>query len=263
MNSATVERSTLSSSHHAAPSALQTANGHRLLTPQELSHYQKHGFLSIPALAQGVDVLEARRIIDEVYAKQGRPWGYIDKLLELAPELRSTRVFESCLAIAKQLLGRTAMHGHDGGIYKEPHGKNGTPWHQDGAFHRKYFPNNTVAFWIPLQDVTLENGCMQYIPLRRKQILLPHRPYYPNDLRSMTTDGVDASQAVDCPLRTGDATVHGPLTLHSAWPNRTASIRRTWVLTFRPWGKWGFFAPTRFLHQARILRNQLRWLANN
>jgi hypothetical protein len=233
--------------------------GRRLLSEQELLQYRRQGFLSIPALAPPAAVAEVREMLDSVYAKHGRQYGSIDGLLQFVPELKFTRVFQSCLAIAKQILGRTTLYACDNSLYKQPHGKYGTPWHQDGAFHGKYFPNNTLAFWIPLQEVTLENGCMRYIPLRKGQILLPHRPYYPNDYRSMTTDGVDAALAVSCPLRAGDATIHGPLTLHSAPANSTDDIRRTWLLTFRPWGKWGFFAPSRMVHRICVIRDRLAW----
>lgn len=238
-------------------------NGRRILSTQELAQFKQQGFLTITALASPEDILQVRRIIDRLYACQQREYGSIDGLLRLGPELRTTATYNSCLAIAKQILGRTTMYACDNGLYKEPHGKHGTPWHQDGAFHGKYFPNNTLAFWVPLQDVTVENGCMHYIPLRKGQILLPHRPYYPNDYRSATTDGVDDTLGVACPLRAGDATIHGPLTLHSALANRTDFIRRTWLLTFRPWGTWGFLAPSRLLHRFTVIRDRLAWSADH
>jgi hypothetical protein len=238
-------------------------DGLRRLSPRELAQFKQQGFLKIEALASSDDVLQVRRIIDRLYAFHQKECGSIDGLLSLGPELKDTATYKSCLAIAKQILGRTTMYACDNGLYKEPHGKHGTPWHQDGAFHGRYFPNNTVAFWIPLQDVALENGCMHYIPLRKGQILMPHRPYYPNDYRSVTTDGIDSTLEVVCPLHVGDATIHGPFTLHSAMANSTDFIRRTWLLTFRPWGKWGFFAPSRLLHRVRIIQDRLLWHVNN
>jgi hypothetical protein len=229
----------------------------RNLSEQELGQYSQQGFLSISQLATPGDVAEIRSILDRLYKHQGREHGSIPNLIQLAPELQNTAVFRSCRAIAKQILGRTTMYACDNGLYKEPRGKHGTPWHQDGAFHGKYFPNNTVAFWIPLQEAIVENGCLHYIPLEKRQILLPHHPYYPNDLRSMMTDAVNPAKAVACPLRVGDATIHGPLTLHSALANSTDCVRRTWVLTFRPWGKWGFFAPSRLSQRARLLCDRL------
>jgi len=229
----------------------------RTLSEQELYQYLQQGFLSISQLAPASDVADVRSILDRLYKHHGREHGSIPNLIRLAPELQNTSVFRSCLAIAKQILGRTTMYAGDNSLYKEPHGKHGTPWHQDGAFHGKYFPNNTVAFWIPLQEATLENGCLHYIPLEKRQILLPHRPYYPNDRGSMMTDSVNTAKAVACPLGIGDATIHGPLTLHSAFANSTDTIRRTWLLTFRPWGKWGFFAPSRLSRRAKHICDRL------
>jgi hypothetical protein len=259
MVNATLEPNPPSASQSTWEANLHNKHGHRVLTSHELARYKLQGFLSIPAVASVAQINEVRRILDDVYAAHGRQCGSIDNILSLAPELRTTAVFGSCLAIAKQILGRTTMYACDNGLYKEPHGKHGTPWHQDGAFHGKYLPNNTVAFWVPLQDVTLENGCMHYLPLQKGQILLPHRPYYPNDYRSATTDGVDATFAVACPLHAGDAAVHGPLTLHSAQANSTDFTRRTWLLTFRPWGKWGYFAPSRLLHRVQVIRDRVIW----
>ena len=235
----------------------------RNLSTQELAQFKNQGFLTITGLAPLEDIQLVRRTIDRLYVREQRAYGSINGLSRLAPKLKYTVTYRSCLAIARQILGCTTMCACDNGLYKEPYGKHGTPWHQDGAFHGKYFPNNTVAFWVPLQDVTLENGCMHYIPLRKGQILLPHRPYYPNDYQSATTDGVDATLAVTCPLHAGDAAIHGPLTLHSALANSTGSIRRTWLLTFRPWGKWGFFAPSRLVHRARVIQDRLIWHMRN
>jgi hypothetical protein len=235
----------------------------RALSRQELMQFNEQGFLKITALAPPDDILEVRRIIDNLYARRQKEYGSIDGLLALDHNLKDTATYHSCLKIAKQILGCTTGYACDNSLYKEPHGRHGTPWHQDGAFHGRYFPNNTLAFWIPLQDATLENGCMHYIPLRKGQILLPHRPYYPNDYRSATTDCVDATLGVACPLQAGDAAVHGPLTLHSALANSTDLIRRTWLLTFRPWGKWGFFAPSRLFHRVRVIHDRFRWRPDN
>jgi ectoine hydroxylase-related dioxygenase (phytanoyl-CoA dioxygenase family) len=224
----------------------------RILDSPELVDFQQQGFLKVTEFCSPTDIAEVRAIIDDAYCCEGRQFGALDNLLHQAPQLRRTPVYRSCCAIAKQLLGTTTRYVCDQALYKEPHGKHGTPWHQDGVFHGQY-PNNTVVFWIPLQHVTTENGCLHFIPLRNRTTLLPHRPLYPNDYRSLMTDHVDASQAVACPLFIGEATVHGPLTPHMALANHTDFIRRTWTLTFTPWGQWGFLTPSRLLNRARTL----------
>jgi ectoine hydroxylase-related dioxygenase (phytanoyl-CoA dioxygenase family) len=150
-----------------------------------------------------------------------------------------------------------ALYGIDRALYKEAHGSVGSPWHQDAAFHGKYSRHDSVVFWVPLHDVDTENGCMQYIPLERNQAVLPHRPFFTNDPLSLMTDHVDGSKAVNCPLTAGGAMIHGALTLHTAHVNRSASTRRVWTLTFRPWGRLGGVAPARLLHVARVVSTDL------
>lgn len=231
--------------------------GLRIVSPYEQGQFHQQGFLRITDLVPQSSIADVRTILDRLYANHRREHGSIENPLQLAPELRRSLVFRTALGIAKQLLGITAMYACDCALYKEPHGLHGTPWHQDRAFHGRFFPNNIIAFWIPLQDATTDNGCLHYIPTRPGQALLPHRPYYPNDYSSMMTDCVDPNQAVVCPVQAGGATVHGPLTLHSALPNRTSFIRRTWLLTFRPLGRLGFLAPSHIRQQATLFARDL------
>jgi hypothetical protein len=214
----------------------------RLLNTAEVTTFQQQGFLKIAGFAPPDKVAQVRAVIDRLYSRAGRESGAQDNLLLRAPELRRSAVFQSCRAIAKQLLGKTGGYAFDQGLYKEPHGQHGAPWHQDGAFHGS-FVNTTVSFWIPFQDVTTESGCMQFIPLRNQAAMLPHRPFFPHDPRSLMTDHADPSHAIPCPLSVGEVTAHGPLTLHMAFANRMDFIRRTWTVTFTPWGQWSCLIP--------------------
>jgi hypothetical protein len=235
--------------------ALSVCN-RRILSSAEVTAFRQQGFLKITPFAPPNDIALVRSIIDDLYSREGREIGPQDNLLHRAPELRRTSVFRSCSAIAKQLLGKTTGYAFDQALYKEPHGRNGTPWHQDGAFHGP-FTNKTIGFWIPFQDVTAESGCLHFIPLGDQATLLPHRPFYPNDYRSLMTDHVNPSQAVACPLSLGEASVHGPLTLHMALANSMDFIRRTWTLTFTPWGEWGFLTPTRLFNRGRTFAGRV------
>lgn len=230
----------------------------RLLPPEAVTAFHEQGFLSVTNLACVSEVAHVQRIIDGLYHQKGKEFGFLRNPSALAPELRHSPIYASCQAIAQQLLGHHTWSSCDLALYKEPHGRFGTPWHQDAAFHSKYSPNNTIIFWIPLQDVTPDNGCMHFIPMRPRQELLPHRPFYPNDKSSMTTDHIEPSEAIACPLRMGEATIHGPLTPHMAPPNSTAFARRTWTITFTPWGRWGFLTPARLAQRARLLRDRVR-----
>ncbi|MDB6042320.1 MAG: Deoxyhypusine synthase [Gammaproteobacteria bacterium] len=61
-------------------------------------------------------------------------------------------------------------------ILKPAHQGGATPWHQDEAYRvAPDFDYRQVSIWVPLQDATLENGCMMYIPGSHRSGVLPHR----------------------------------------------------------------------------------------
>jgi ectoine hydroxylase-related dioxygenase (phytanoyl-CoA dioxygenase family) len=116
-----------------------------------------------------------------------------------------------------------------------------TPWHQDIAYpvtSGKLDPARTIRvgcnFWMPLQDVTLESGCMQFVPSSNHAGVLPHRTVGGDPkVHTLEVDGpLDTSTAVACPIPAGGCTIHGPRTLHYTGPNNTANWRRAWILFF-------------------------------
>jgi ectoine hydroxylase-related dioxygenase (phytanoyl-CoA dioxygenase family) len=94
-----------------------------------------------------------------------------------------------------------------------------------------------VHIWVPLQDATEENGCLRYLPGSHRHGLNKH-------VTSLRTGGLiqrttlaDESTALPCPVRLGGLVAHSPMTLHASNPNRSAEVRRAWVLQFGigPW----------------------------
>ncbi|BCA55589.1 hypothetical protein W02_27290 [Nitrospira sp. KM1] len=217
--------------------------GQRHLTAAEIEAFQRDGFLSVSNLTTPGDIVHLQRIIDPLFKSLGHPFGVIDHVLRIAPAIRETTAFQSCHRIAQQLGGMTNYASFDQALYKRPHELHGTRWHQDQAFRNRFFPMNTLHFWIPLQPVTAYNGCLHFIPGSHQKGLFPHYQIDAHDRYAITTDKVDISQAVPCPLSVGSATIHTPLTLHAALPNNTEDIRRAWALVFRPFGRLGALNP--------------------
>jgi ectoine hydroxylase-related dioxygenase (phytanoyl-CoA dioxygenase family) len=153
------------------------------------------------------------------------------------PRLLRTALFQRVHALARCLLGADAQFSFDHSILK-PAGKvAATPWHQDEAHsHDAHFHHEQISFWMPLQDVGEENGCMRYIPGSNRGPLLPHRSFA-DDPRIHALECVpgsfDESAAVACPVRAGWGILHAGRTLHSALPNRTGTDRLAYVLVFR------------------------------
>ena len=220
----------------------------RQLTPVEMATFRRDGFLSISDLTTPEDIAYIQKLIDPLFDSSGQPFGVIDHVLKLLPVIRQTLTFRSCHRIARQLAGLAACTSFDQALYKRPHERHGTQWHQDQAFRNRFLPMNTIHFWIPLQPVTVDNGCLHFIPSSHRR-LLSHFQAREGDPYAITTRDFDSSQAVACPLSLGSATIHLPLTLHAALPNNTDNIRRAWSLLFRPWGRYGAFNPLPIIRQ--------------
>jgi ectoine hydroxylase-related dioxygenase (phytanoyl-CoA dioxygenase family) len=92
---------------------------------------------------------------------------------------------------------------------------------------------SSLSVWMPLQEATLENGCMQFIPGSHRLEVLPHQSIN-NDPRihglEVQAGVMDTSQAVACPLPPGGATFHLSRTFHYTAPNTSDVPRRALIM---------------------------------
>jgi phytanoyl-CoA dioxygenase PhyH len=227
-----------------------SAAGRPPLSAEQIEKFHRDGFLAIEGFTSPADLAGIRPLLLDLYARfhrlplrhavdlgdvarhAGRPQiAEINWTLELAPRLRRTTTFARCRAVAEQLLGGPVEHtGYDHAILKPPHNACATPWHQDQAYAGPGPLPVSVHFWIPMQEATVEMGCMQFIPGSHQGPLLPHQRRH--GAHAMEAVGVDPAAAVACPLPLGGATAHLPRTLHHTGPNRTSMPRLAWSLEF-------------------------------
>jgi len=142
-----------------------------------------------------------------------------------APELRDTLFRANALAIAQQLLGEQATPFFEHAIFKPAGRGAATPWHQDEAYRPEPdYVYRELSIWMPLQDVSVENGCMQFVPGTNRGDVLIHRSANndPNTHALECCGNFDRTKAVACPLPSGGCTVHDGRTLHYA--GRTGPI---------------------------------------
>lgn len=251
-------------------------------TPAALAaDFERDGYLSIPALTTEADTELIRALLDPLFDRfdtlgeravdlagpraPGQPLRSpeINEAAILEPRLRNTLTYRRCRDIARQLLGVPVGYQFDHAIYKSPNNQTATAWHQDEAYSQEPIPLRSVHFWIPLQAVTENNGCMWFIPGSHRGPLRPHRMLNSRTDGSnrkvaggtLITDNVDSSNAVTCPLAIGGVTVHHPLTLHYTGPNQSDGIRKAWIIHF---GAYGWFR--RRLHPKVLMRRLARSL---
>src|SRR5207249_3729848 len=93
----------------------------------------------------------------------------------------------------------------------------------------------TLSIWVPLQEATQENGCMQFVPRSHESREIWRHQSVNNDprihaLELHSSELHRVKDIVVCPLTAGGATVHGAYTLHYTAPNRSEIPRRALIL---------------------------------
>lgn len=123
----------------------------------------------------------------------------------------------------------------DQALIKEPFA-NPTAWHLDNPYW-SFHSRRALSIWIALEDATLENGCLYFLPgthrtARFDNVAIGRQldalfEVYPE------MKGVDP---VAVPMKAGDASFHNGLVAHAAGPNMTRRRRIAMTAAYMPEG---------------------------
>ncbi len=144
-----------------------------------------------------------------------------------APELTKTQFVANARAIATQLFGddlEPEFGEHM--IYKPALVGSETPWHQDQAYHDPGLRYRNINFWLPLDDATVESGCMQFVPGSNRLDLVPHGRPAPTRVRTRSSWTRTPSIGTPSPVRFLPAAARCTRRTRSTTPARTAPRHR-------------------------------------
>jgi ectoine hydroxylase-related dioxygenase (phytanoyl-CoA dioxygenase family) len=223
------------------------------LTAQQCSRFHHDGYLAIPSLTTHDDVARLRVSYDRIFSTQaGRDVGdqfdlagtdeegkraALPQILhpaKYAPEMKDSLLLVNATAVAQQLLGPDATCEIAHAIFKPALTGAETPWHQDAAYWDPALRYSAISIWVPLQEATTRNGCMEFISGSHLCDVLTHRSMN-NDPRIHALELAPGERyrltgVVSCPLAEGGATFHGPYMLHHTGPNQSTVPRRALIL---------------------------------
>lgn len=136
---------------------------------------------------------------------------------------------------ASQLLGNKPVRFWHDQLFYKPAKKGGVvAWHQDYSYWTRTKPIAHLTCWCALDDATVKNGCLQYIPGSHIWGLLP-KPVIAGELHGIKDFLNDEQQkAFDKPafaeVKAGEAIFHHSLTLHGSGENKSNEPRRAFVI---------------------------------
>jgi len=134
---------------------------------------------------------------------------------------------------ASQLLGGAVRFWHDQLFCKPPRHGGVVAWHQDYSYWTRTTPMAHLTCWIALDDATVDNGCVHYVPGSHRWPLLPITGLAGNmdAIQSVLTPEQEAAfRPVPVELRKGYASFHDAMTVHGSYENRTDRPRRAAVI---------------------------------
>ncbi|MGA9364457.1 MAG: phytanoyl-CoA dioxygenase family protein [Bacteroidota bacterium] len=223
------------------------------LTEEQTQFYEASGYVKLDNVLALDQVEELRKVLELAVQdrkrrdKAARPlqdanyekvFLQMVNLWEFYPQVKEY-VFNRRVAEIARRLSRSqhVRLWHDHALIKRPHDSSATAWHQD----LPYWPMKqatALSCWMALDDVTVENGCMHFIPGSHKLGRLDAIDLInPQDLFKLAPAAEKQKfESVPVPLKAGSCTFHNGLTFHYAGPNKTDWPRRAMVTIYMPAG---------------------------
>ncbi|MBI4884268.1 MAG: phytanoyl-CoA dioxygenase family protein [Actinobacteria bacterium] len=153
------------------------------------------------------------------------------------PEWQGNVFEQRAASIAAQLCGEGMVIDFDQLLAKQPGRTDAVfEYHQDQAYWIDTGDRRTATCWLAVDDSTIDNGCLQFLPGSHLHPIRPHRPLHGDRAESHTlvTDLRPDDVMVPVPISRGDITVHNEGVLHFSGGNAsTDSWRRAYIVAFR------------------------------
>src|ERR1700712_2203321 len=231
------------------------------LTLEQIDSYRDNGFILIENFLDGAELENWRDSVDEALrerdgqkmpgkaVKVGEDDGInkeadyfknvFDQLLNLWQTNDKVKELMFDKRIGKMAADLSGVDGiriwHDQALIKRPWA-NPTSWHLDTPFW-SFSDRRALSIWVALDNVTLENGCMFFIPGSQKETTFDS-PFIGKNMNDIFNSypQFKSSKSVPAVMKAGSCSFHNGLTIHGANPNMTAGFRRAMTCAYMPDG---------------------------
>ncbi|MGB5270278.1 MAG: phytanoyl-CoA dioxygenase family protein [Eudoraea sp.] len=222
------------------------------LSDEQVAHFHEYGYLSGIKLLEDdqIEVLRnqlaevidpkhpAHHLFYEFHSNESESSDSI--LFHSLGQWRITNAFHDILwnpaflMAAHQLLeNKPVRFWHDQLFYKPAKHGGVVAWHQDYSYWTRTVAMQHLTCWTGLDDATIENGCLHYVPKSHKWGLLD-APSLAGDMNGLmkylTEEQKKEFKPVAIEMKKGYGTFHHPLMVHGSYENNSEMSRRAFVI---------------------------------
>jgi phytanoyl-CoA hydroxylase len=218
------------------------------LTAEQKEIFWRDGFLPVQDVLRADEVAALRKRTEQIIRGEVE---FPQEYLQMEPEIadredidpvnrvrklwqvtRYDPVFQEyarhpkIVEIVCDLLGPDVKLYVDQMLLKPPFHGSAKPYHQDSVYF-PIEPMELVTCWMALDDATVENGCMRFLPGTHKLGPLEHHHLEGPHIVPEGWDQLSKRpDEVSVELKAGSCSFHHSLILHETAPNRTPYPRR-------------------------------------
>ncbi len=211
------------------------------LSEEELEHWRKTVTIAVKERAgikipgKEIRIGEADGINEDA-DYFGKVFDQLLNLWQTDEGVKKLMLDERLGKMAAQLAGVDGIRiWHDQALIKRPWA-NPTAWHLDTPFW-SFSDRNAISIWVALDNATLENGCLFFIPGSHKQTNFDKITIGRNmDGIFEVYPGLKNTMPIAAPMKAGSCSFHNGLTVHGANANMTSGFRRAMTCAYMPDG---------------------------
>lgn len=205
------------------------------LTRDQVESYRRQGML---APIRALDAAEAAALRAEVEALEaahadGAGGHDLNQLFRVngqivIPLLHRIASTPTILDAVEDILGPNLLVWSVELFIKEQGSAKTVTWHQDITYWGMGETDEELTAWLALSDVSVEAGCMRFIPGSHMNPIMSHSDTFDEDnllSRGQEIPDVDETLAVHGPLKPGEMSFHHGRTFHASGPNRSGDRR--------------------------------------
>jgi len=225
------------------------------LTAEQVRFFEENGFLAVANAVPAERVAAMRRRIEELCeqwdgedarrigmqqemevagavatVKTAQTVRKFSNLVDHEPVFKAHATDPDLLERVSHLIGTPISLYEVQALLKPPFVGSEKLLHQDNAYFRVVPDEAVITCWCALDDATVENGCMYYVPGTHRLGIVEHEsiPGTPH----LVPKDYNTQQAVAVPIQAGGVIFHHSCTLHYSPANNTPFWRRAFVCHF-------------------------------